>query len=124
METEYLPSVGDEELPNLLQVDVESRLGGGSMGRVFEASFKSNRVALKVLHPQKARREASIADFMKEAELMHRMQHWCEQRLCPRYDGIQSRRVPPCCHHHSPLFDVTIHHPTPVDRITPMVHMQ
>ncbi len=40
-----------EDLQQRLEVDVGKRLGGGATGRVYQATFDGQEVALKVTHP-------------------------------------------------------------------------
>ena len=69
-----LHELSDSELPRLT-VDVGVRLGGGSTGRVYLATYDSAPCALKLLHPVKARREHEVQHFIKEALLISQLQH-------------------------------------------------
>lgn len=69
-----LHELSDSELQRLA-VNVGVRLGGGSTGRVYLATYDSTPCALKLLHPVKARREHEVQHFIKEALLITQLQH-------------------------------------------------
>lgn len=56
---------------------IEGVLGTGAMGKVFRATDLQHErsVALKVLHPDKARKEQVLARFRREAEIMMEVGH-------------------------------------------------
>lgn len=56
---------------------IEGLLGTGAMGKVFRATdlLKERSVALKVLHPDKARKEQVLARFRREAAIMMEVEH-------------------------------------------------
>ncbi len=56
---------------------IEALLGTGAMGKVFRAvDLRADReVALKVLHPDKARKEQVLARFRREAEILAGLGH-------------------------------------------------
>src|SRR5690606_4818850 len=56
---------------------IDALLGSGAMGRVFAATDlrAARRVALKVLHPEKARKEQVLARFRREAEILAELGH-------------------------------------------------
>lgn len=65
--------------------EVTRVVGSGAMGVVFEANHRplSRRVALKVLPPGLASREATIQRFLREAEIVARIHH---EHIVPIYD--------------------------------------
>lgn len=65
--------------------EVTRVIGSGAMGIVYEANHKplQRRVALKVLPPGLASREATIQRFLREAEIVARIHH---EHIVPIYD--------------------------------------
>jgi len=69
----------------LSEYEVIREVGSGAMGVVYEATHKplQRRVALKVLPPGLAAREATITRFLREAEVIARVHH---ENIVPIYD--------------------------------------
>jgi tetratricopeptide (TPR) repeat protein len=69
----------------LPEYDVKGIVGSGAMGVVYEAHHKplQRRVALKVLPPGLAAREATIQRFLREAAVVARIHH---ENIVPIYD--------------------------------------
>lgn len=65
--------------------DVTRIVGSGAMGVVYEASHRAlqRRVALKILPPGLAAREATIQRFLREAEIVAKIHH---ENIVPIYD--------------------------------------
>lgn len=65
--------------------EVTRVIGSGAMGIVYEANHKplQRRVALKILPPGLAAREATILRFLREAEIVARIHH---EHIVPIYD--------------------------------------
>lgn len=65
--------------------EVSRIVGSGAMGVVFEANHKplQRRVALKILPPGLASREATIQRFLREAEIVAKIHH---EHIVPIYD--------------------------------------
>lgn len=64
-----------DELKERVKIFVPQRLGGGASGRVYRASLDKKPCAAKIIHPSAARREDAVASFLKEANLLSRLQH-------------------------------------------------
>ncbi len=56
---------------------IDGMLGTGAMGKVFRATDLTNgtAVALKILHPDKARKEQVLARFRREAQILSEIGH-------------------------------------------------
>jgi serine/threonine protein kinase len=56
---------------------IDGPLGTGAMGKVFRATdlTSGSPVALKVLHPDKARKEQVLARFRREAQILAEIRH-------------------------------------------------
>lgn len=57
------------------RLTVGERIGGGTSGRVYRATFDGIPAALKVLHPHAAQKEATLHEFFKEAHVLFKLQH-------------------------------------------------
>ncbi len=74
------------------------RIGGGSTARVYRGTLDGVSVAIKVLHPHAAQRDAPLRDFLREALLMSRLKHgnliqlMALAHLPPHFGGLPTRR--------------------------------
>eukprot|EP00798_Chlamydomonas_sp_ICE-L_P012437 gene12437-15636_t len=77
-----IPELTEQEAVADLHVDVASRLGGGSSGRVYKCDYGVRQMAIKVIHPNLSRKSDNLHSFLKEAQMMYKCVH----------DGLPTRR--------------------------------
>ncbi|KXZ50578.1 hypothetical protein GPECTOR_16g753 [Gonium pectorale] len=81
------------------ELQIHERIGGGSSARVYRGTLDGTiSVAVKVLHPHAAQREATLQEFLREAQILARLQHKHIVRLHalahlpPSFAGLPTRR--------------------------------
>ncbi|GLI70864.1 hypothetical protein VaNZ11_015883, partial [Volvox africanus] len=92
-----LQLLAGEELEARLQI--HERIGGGSSARVYRGTLDgTTSVAVKILHPHAAQRESTLQEFLREAQVLARLQNKYIVRLHalshlpPNYAGLPTRR--------------------------------
>ncbi|GIM12830.1 hypothetical protein Vretimale_16062 [Volvox reticuliferus] len=91
-----LQLLAGEELEARLQI--HERIGGGSTARVYRGALDGTPVAVKILHPHAAQRESTLQEFLREAQVLARLQNKYIVRLHalahlpPNFAGLPTRR--------------------------------